>query len=372
MSFAIPTISETVLRVRRAFRSELKGSDAAIWPNNLYVTAKVKGGALKALFDRLDIVRKDIHAHTAGLDGVLRHATEFGLARRPAVAAAGTVTVVTSGPASVLKGARLLRSDGLAYITTSGRTVRGVETFRLPVAAEVAGAAGNLDAEASLDPDTDTSGAIESVTVDAPGLIGGAEPEDIGTSLRARVLFRKRNPIHGGAPADYVTWASEVPGVTRVFVARRPFGNGTVGVYPMMDDSRPEGIPLAADIARIAEHVALYEPAGADVIVAAPTRVPINITVTKLSPNDAATQALVRTELIDAFMRRGRVAGTDPGHPALPFLTTLHTFSASWVSEAVSQSLGENSHRLAPLDDVVVPAYHVPVLGTLTFPQTAE
>ncbi|GJE27941.1 baseplate J/gp47 family protein [Methylobacterium organophilum] len=373
MSFTIPSLADTVRRARLSFRSELKGSDAAIWPNNLSVTAKVIGGAMAALFQRLDIVRQDIFAHTASPDGVLRHATEFGLSRQPAAPAVGTVVIATSGPSTVLKGATLLRSDGAAFVTAAARTTTGAETYAMGVTALVAGTAGNTEADALLDPGDGTSGAIDSITVDAAGLKGGAEPEDIGTSLRARVLFRKRNPIHGGAPADYVSWAGEVAGVTRVFVARRPLGRGTVAVYPLMDDSRPNGIPTQADLVRISEHLQLYAPSDADVFVLAAQPYPIDVTLSKLAPNIKSVQSAIRTELADMIARRGRVSGTDAGHPALPFLTTPHTMSASWFDEAVSQASGEDSHGLAaPGADVVIPAGFIPVLGTLSFPQVSS
>lgn len=373
MTFSLPTISDTVRRARLAFRSELKGSDATIWPNNLYATAKVIGGAMKGLFDRLDIVARDIHAHTAGLDGVLRHATEFGLTRQPAAPAAGDVIVTTSGPSLIARGATLLRSDGVAYIAAAARTTQGSETYRLPVAAVLAGAAGNLEPDAALTPDDGTQGAIDSVVVAEAGLRGGADPEDIGTSLRARVLFRKRNPIHGGAPADYVTWAGEVAGVTRVFVARRPFGRGTTAVYPMMDGTRPNGIPLAADIVRIAEHVDLFAPSDAEVFVTAATPFPIDVTLSRLVPNTAAVQAAIRIELADMLLRRGRVAGADPGHPALPFLTTPLTIQSDWIGEAISQAAGEDSHSVAgPTAPIAIPAGHLPVLGALVFPQVSS
>ena len=50
------------------------------------------------------------------------------------------------------------------------------------------------------------------------GIGGGADVES-DEDLRARVLFRKRNPPHSGSKSDYIAWALEVPGVTRAFVS---------------------------------------------------------------------------------------------------------------------------------------------------------
>jgi uncharacterized phage protein gp47/JayE len=368
VTFAIPTLLDLVRRTRLGFRSELKGSDATIWPNNLYVTAKVVGAAVSALFKRLDIVRADIHCHTAGLDGVLQHAVEFGLAQRPPAPAAGDVTIVTTGPASFVKGAILSRSDGVQYATASAYTTIGIETFRLPISAVVAGATGNMDADGELTAGAGVSGAVDSIVVASPGIFGGTEAEDIDTSLRARVLFRKRNPIHGGSASDYVTWASEVPGVTRVFVWRRGAGTGTVIVYPMMDDARFQGIPTDGDIATIAEHIALYAPSDAEVFTLAPTPYRVDVTVGGLEPATAAVRSAIEVEIGDMIKRRGRVSGNDEGHPAFPFLTTPLSMSASWFDQAVSEAEGEERHiMVAPKTDIVIPAGGIPVLGNIFY-----
>ncbi len=39
MAFYMPDIKAMVVRARNAFRAETPGTDAFIWPNNIYVSA---------------------------------------------------------------------------------------------------------------------------------------------------------------------------------------------------------------------------------------------------------------------------------------------------------------------------------------------
>ena len=52
--FAIPSLDSLVTRARNGFRAYLPGSDAWLWPNNLYATAKLVGGMMSELFGFAD------------------------------------------------------------------------------------------------------------------------------------------------------------------------------------------------------------------------------------------------------------------------------------------------------------------------------
>ena len=65
MSFAIPSLAALTDRVRRAFRANLPGTDAWVWPNNVTPTAKVIAGATFEIYGRLDYVQRQKFAITA-------------------------------------------------------------------------------------------------------------------------------------------------------------------------------------------------------------------------------------------------------------------------------------------------------------------
>lgn len=374
MSFQIPTLTNLVERARNAFRVNLPGSDAWLFPNNIGPTAKVIGGLTSEAFSFADYIQRQKFALTADGENLDNHATELGLARRPAAPASGTITLTTTDAVSVAAAAQFQRSDGFVYLATAPVSIGGAGSLDVPVIAELDGSNGQA---ISGTPITIVSGVTgdASAAVGADGVAGGLDVEADGdyyttdfSTLRGRVLFRKRYPPHGGAPSDYVQWATEVSGVTRVFVERTWSGGGTVRVFFTMDDTYADGIPQAADVQRVFDHIETVRPASAIVTVAAPIATPINHAIT-LVPDNNATEEAVRAELRAAIRRLGRVAGGDTSIGALPFLATPFTWSRSWSGQAVSNAAGEVSNILtAPAADTAITSGHIPTLGTVTFP----
>lgn len=366
MSFSIPSLSDLVERSRSAFRTYLAGTDAWIWPNNINPTAKVLGGAMYELHQRLAYVERQKFASTAEGEWLDRHGFEIGLSRNPAAKATGTVTFTSTGAFTVAPGAVLARTDGVQFATTLGGQLLIAGTLSLPVVAVVAGKAGITPSGTPLSIVSNVVGSA-TVAVDASGLVGGADDED-DEAFRARILFRKRFPPHGGSAPDYVEWATEVPGVTRVYVERTWNGAGTVRVFPITDGATSNGIPSGPMVAAVKSYLEARAPAGAVLTVAAPVAQQIDMIVSGLSPSSVEVREAVKAEVADTFRRLGRVAGNDSEHPAMPFLATPATFSLSWIWQAIANATGEQRHKLIiPNDDTVVASGSMPVPGSITF-----
>lgn len=364
MAWQTPTLAGLIDRARKAFRAELPGSDAWIWPNNITVTAKVFAGITYELFGRLDWRMRQLFASTADGTYLERHAYELGLSRRAAAPAGGIVTFTAAAAFSLDAGALLRSTSDQDYALVSAVSLDGAGIIDAQVMAVSDGAAANLEAGAPLSIVSGLNAAT--AEVGAGGITGGSDAED-DESLRARILFRKRNPPHGGSAADYVSWCKEVPGVTRVFVERLWSGAGTVRVFILMDDLYEDGIPTAADIARVKAYLDMVAPAAAGLTLAAPVAYPVDIAVPSLSPDTATLREAVARELRSMLLRRGRVAGSDTG--AMDYLATPFTLSRSWVTQAISDAADEASHVLAaPSVDLPIPAGAIPTLGTLAFP----
>lgn len=368
--FQMPTLNELAERSRLAFRRNLKGSDAWVWPNNVYASAKVIAGMVFENFGFQDYVKRMIFAHTApDIETLLMHGEEYGIARKPAAPASGTANFVATAATVVASNTVLERADGVRYLVVAGGELTGAGTLSVPIVAISDGAIANALASTPLAIISGVTGigaSTVTAAVGADGVILGADVEGI-ESYRSRILFRKRNPPHGGAPADYVMWALQVSGVTRVFVERKWNGGGTVRVYVLMDDAFPNGIPDAAAVARVQDYIDTVCPAGAIVTVAAPVEIPIDVTINNLIPNTTDVQNAVRAELADTFYRRGRVSGIDTGHSGMPFLATPESFSRSWLWQAVADASGEDRHvLLLPSADVTIPTGGIAVPGTIS------
>jgi uncharacterized phage protein gp47/JayE len=375
--FNLPTLKDLMERSRQAFRANLKGSDAWVWPNNVYASAKVIAGAVFEVFGFAAYIEKQIFAYRCpDIESLTKHGIEYGIPQNPAAPANGNVVFTVTDNIEVDTGAVLQRTDGVQIIVTSGGTLATSGTLALPVVAAMTG--GNTNTEANtplqiMSGVTTTSTTLPTCAVDSNGLTLGSDVEDI-ESYRARILFRKRNPPHGGAPADYVFWAGQVSGVTfyldrpTVYVERLWNGPGTVRVFPLMYGIYPDGIPSTADVQRVADYIATVQPAGADVTVQAPTAVPVDIVISGMTPDTTDVQEAVRAELADAFIRLSRVSGNDSQFGSMPYLAYPTTFSLSWIWQAVANASGEQRHRISqPTGDIVLQPGQMATLGNITF-----
>lgn len=366
MAFAIPSLRDLVERARLNFRAHLPGTDAWLWPNNINPSAKVMAGLIHEVFGFADYIARQKFALTADGDSLDMHGAELGLSRRSATVSAGNAIFVASTPLTVADGSILARSDGMTYRVGAAGALAGPGSLTLPVVSEESGKTTIAVEGTSLSASTGIVGTA-TVAVGVGGLVGGADREG-DESFRERILFRKRNVPQGGSAADYVMWASEVPGVTRVFVERLWAGPGTVRVFPLFDDDYPSGIAPAGRITQVANFLETLRPAGAALTVSAPNPTVIDVVLSGLSPNSPTVHEAVRAELRAAFRRRGRVAGIDETFSAMPYLASPLSFSRSWLWQAAANATGEQAHVIAaPAADVFIPVGSMPVLGSVTF-----
>lgn len=364
--FDIPDLKTLASRAAAAFRAHLPGVDALAPGNNITPTAKVLAGEMWALFGRLAwVMRQAFVLHAEG-EWLKRHASQYGMSRRPSANAVGSVSLAYADGVSVEAGALFAAADGRRYVAPYAVSALGSGDIAVTVEAMAPGAAGNIVQGEPLEIVSGVAGA-SSASVAAGGVVGGDDVEG-DESLRARILFRLRYPPHGGSAADYVRWAMSTPGVTRVFVDRLWQGPGTVRVVPMFDGLRAGGIATASDIASVIATLAPLQPAAAGVTVSAATAHPIDITVSGLSPDTTEMRSAVVAAFDAAILTKGRVAGSDAGADGGDFLATPFSFSRSWLWEAAASATGERRHEIvAPSGDIAIPAGSVPTRGVVTF-----
>lgn len=359
MPFRIPTLPELATRAAQAFRANLKGSDARLWPNNVAVSAKVIAGHTSENFSFLDYISRQHIKHLAEGSWLERHAYDYGLARLPAAHAQGKIILSGDTGIAVPAGIEVQRADGVRFLVTDGGTTDGSGDATLPVRAVFPGRAGNTSAGAAVTMTTPMSRISTLGEVAADGIGAGADVES-DEGLRQRLLFRLRNPPHGGAVHDYVAWAREINGVTRVFVDPVTATNNrvSVGVWFLMDGLYANGIPQGADVQVVSDYIDSQRPAGALVEVAAPTPVSIDIEIQGLTSDTLITREAVIKELRAMLRRTARVSTL-----AAPF-----KLYRSVISEAISIATGEQHHVLAePSEDIELNEGEIPVLGSVDF-----
>lgn len=346
MTFARPTLSQLVARLKDDVDARLPGADSRLSRSALGVLATTAAGAAHGLYGYLEYLADEVLPDTA-TEYLDRHASIWGIVRKGATLASGTATATGVNGSVIPQGAVLQRPGGLEYAVQEAATVAG-GVATLTLAAKTPGVASVAEAGSKLTFVSPIAGVAAVALVDEEGLRGGAA-EESDDLLRERLLARIRQRPEGGALHDYVRWATDVPEVTRAWPLPGWMGAGTVGLAIMMD-GRVDPIPLEADVEAVQAYVEALAPVTADLVVFAPTPSPINFEITGLSPNNASVRAAVIAEIQDLLFREARPGGT---------------ILISHVRAAISQAAGEYDHVLVtPAANVVHDPNELAVLGT--------
>jgi len=358
VAFKIPSLDELSALARAAFRSEMPGADADIWPNVLTVVAKVLAQITFGLFKRLEWIYAQTFVSTATGAHLDRHAYEHGLQRKGGGQASGYLTCAGVPGKSVPAGRAFWRvADGRVYVTTAAVEIPSSGSVLLPVASvdadfRVNAAGGATLARQGAYPELTSDG-----TIAPDGLTGGALPEG-DEELRARILDMLRNPPMGGALHDYRHWAMAVTGVRAAFAARNS-GDGSRIYLAVLGQGRGAvALPDATLLAAVATRIEQERPLAAKVSVTAPVPHVINIAISSLDPASTAVQDEIRRELDDLFYERAGVL--------LP--ADVPSFPRAWLESAIDNAAGETRHVLvSPAADVALTLGDYPILGAVTF-----
>lgn len=343
MPFDTPSLPTLIARASADIESSqaLRRSDAA-------VMARVHSGAIYGLYQFLEWQFRQMFPDTADPENLVRHGVGRGVPRKEATFANGMVTV-TGTPGSVIPAATQLTANGIVYAAVTGVTLAS-STATLEVRAVLAGGQGNQIDGVELDFVSPVVGVQSTAVVEAAGLTGGTDLEDIDV-YRARVLERFRWVPHGGNETDYVMWAKAQPGVTRAWCKRQWVGPGTVGVFVVNDDASP--ITLSpAELSIVAAGIEAYRPVTAELHVLTPVLVAVNYSVT-VTPDTPAVRAAVESALQNLHSRE-----SDLG------VRLLRTH----IAEAISGAVGEIDHALiSPTSDVIPASGQLLVYGGVTW-----
>jgi uncharacterized phage protein gp47/JayE len=253
-----------------------------------------------------------------------------GVTRNPAIAATGSAIFVAgqdaAAPAVIPVGARVVRTDGVAYTTTSSANINPGGQASVSVVAATLGSDGNAAAGVGMmlaDPIV----GVQTVGSAGTPLLGGVDQET-DEAFRTRILQVYSLPPQGGSRNDYLEWALAVPGVTRAWINPTGGGVGTVLLYVMFDQSEaahngfpqgtdgvataePRGPTAAGDQLAVANAILPKQPVTALVYALSPIASPVNFSIAGLgTSNTPAMQAAISGALSDMFLRLANVGGT--------------------------------------------------------------
>jgi uncharacterized phage protein gp47/JayE len=347
--FQRPTLAELISRIQADFNSRIQGADSRVRRSVLNVFARVLAGAFHTVYGFLDFIARQLFPDTAIESYLQRFGAIWDVQQKPAEKAQGSYTVTGANGTVIGVGEIVQRGDGVQFETTTSATISGGSAI-LTVLALEAGAAGNTQSGTKLTFKSPIAGVFSEGT--AGDIVGGADIEDVEV-WRQRILDRLRQPPHGGADFDYVTWAKEVAAVTRAWTFGKENGSGSVTVRFMMDEAYADGIPESGDVANVKAYIEARRPVTAEVFVAAPESETLDFTIRlKNSAGEITTdptiRAAVEAELLDMLQREA-----EPKADGTINTTPTGKILFSHIRQAISNAAGEYDHNItAPTTDV--------------------
>lgn len=344
MPFEIPTLPALVVRSQEDLQAT--GVDGQLRRSDADVLARVMAGGVFGLYGHQAWLALQILPDTCDEEMLTRWASLKRIIRTPATKAAGAISVTGNGATLIPAGFLWQTSNGNRVIVTADTLVSAGE---VPVEAEEYGQAGNMAVGTKLSAVSPLAGLVDEAEVDT-ALSGGTDQEPL-ERWRRRVVRSFRIQPHGGDTDDYITWAQEVPGVTRAWCKPLHMGLGTVGVYFVRDDDNPI-TPDGGQIQAVKDHIESVRPVTADLYVMAPSLLQVDFQIL-ITPDTSAIRARVEKAINDLFLDEADLGGR---------------LFWSHITQAISNTAGEIDHQLVqPAADIVPAANELPVVGSITW-----
>lgn len=349
MAFEKPSLRDLVERAKSDINARLSGVDARLPASVLGVLAHVVAGGVHGLYGYQDYLAKQILPDTADSEYLDRHASLWGMSRKPAAPAVGNITINGTDGTEIAVGTQLQRADGKLFAIAETTRIDGTSAIVQVVAVD-GGSDSNTDAGIELTLVEAVAGLESKVTVTAGGLSGGTNVET-DNELRERVLHRLRTPPRAGTASDYEAWALECDGVSRAWCFANAPLDGQVTVYIASDQA---GIfPNETLLQTVQEHIDNLRPVTAEVFVVSPIKKQIDVVINTLSPDTDAVREAVKSALSDFLANASSPGGTI-------FISQLRA--------AISGAAGEVDHVLvSPTSNIVCQTGELAVLGDVTW-----
>lgn len=204
---------------------------------------------------------------------------------------------------------------------------------------------------------------VDSVAyIQTDGIVGGEDIES-DADYRNRYIYAYQNPVSFFNVAEIVTTARKISGVTRVWVETITPEVGQVTIY-FVRDNDTDIIPTHSEVLDVYNEILLkIKPAHVspdDVIVRAPTPVPVDFVFTSLLPNTPTMQTAITANLRQMFVEVSNVS-----------TTLVQDAYRSAIFQTIDPATGRfvQSFTLSePTGDITITEGQLAILGHITFP----
>lgn len=346
MAYIAPTFAALKARIEQ----DLSALVAVLRLALAVVFAKV----VSSLHVHLEWIDQQCSPLTCTLERLYDWAVLYRVERLDATYATGQINVTGNIGAFVLLNELLKADNGLDYaVTAAVELSAGVNLVSIKCTS--AGLAGNLTAGSVLTFIETQAGVDSETTVNANGITGGAEQEDV-EAWRARVVDEWQVVAEYGGRSgknrDYVSWAKKAhPSVTGALVYRNILGMGTMLVKPICNGLEGR-LPTTAIMDAIAAKFLELAPGGSDWRLALPLQHLLNVDLT-LNPavDSEANRALITAAINNLVL-------SENSEDSVIYQAELDAAIASITTQYT---------RNAPLADITVNQGAVFILNSVVF-----
>ncbi len=302
----------------------------------------------------------------SGTTATVTTAVNHNLANNVAVTISGAVETDynVAGAAIIVTGLDTFTYQVANAPTTpaTGTILAGFTSIPVPLTSDDFGATQNQDTGTILTLQSPITDVDNDAGVDY-GALGGGTDQEIDMALRVRLLDRIQNPIAHFSESEITAIAKTINGVTRVFVQAITPAVGQVTIY-FMRDNDIDPIPSASEVTTVKDVILTITPANtdpSDVIVAAPTAVPVDFTFSSLAPNTTTMQTAITASLGQFFDEQTEVGVniTEDAYRSIIF-NTVDTVTGDLVTSFTLS--------LPPAGPVIIASGEIGTLGNVVYP----
>lgn len=295
MPFSRPTLQELIVRIEADIEARLTGGVALLRRALLRVLARVFAGAIHIAYGYVSFIAEQLFVSTAERTWLDRHGFIWGVTRKAAAFATGTIKFYGVDGTLVESGVRVQTDTGIEYETTGAGNIAGGYTT-LPATALEPGGAGNIVVGTVVELIEPISGVT---SVEVASDFGGGVDDETDNDYRQRILNRIQEPPAGGTAADYVRWAEEVTGVQKAWCFPVTPGPGQVTVAY-------RGSALEATVEA---YISALMPVTADLFVEKVVEKPIDFSIA-IRPLTTEFSAAIELNLEQLFAEQAAPGGT--------------------------------------------------------------
>lgn len=364
MAYEIPTLSQLTRDIRADLGAE---NPDALLRSDADVFGRAIAAAVHGMYGYLQYQARQLLPSTASESTLLAWQGPFylrGDKPNAAVQSSGLARFTGNVGAAIDAGVELQRGDGRLFAAVTGGIVGAGGYVDLAIKAVEGGFDGDTDAGVWFTLTSAVAGIDAAAQVQAGGLTGGADEEDI-ESYRQRILRVTEVGAQTGRAVDWENWAMEVPGVTRAWAAPKLLGIGSMGVYFMRDDDA-NPYPATDECEVVRQYLEATGTPWGEVFAMAPVAKPLSLTL-HIEPDTPAMRAAVTEALRSQIASNASpVVRDQSGRTALPLAGV--TILRSRLTEAISAVPGEADHVLiVPAGNVACAIGELAELGEITW-----